>query len=112
MQTEALSELHTKAMEAAQTAGRIENAKLGPEATRGFDCGFAWVEAPSVKLNTKLGKALRALGWDKGWGPGAVFLSPSRQNTQSVGVHYAAAKAYAEVMTAGGVNCFPNSRLD
>jgi hypothetical protein len=85
-----LQKLHEKAIEAAVAAAKAEDARLGPEDLRGFDCGFAWVIAPNGKLNTREGKALKALGFEKSWGKGLVLWDPAGLPTQSMSVHYAA----------------------
>lgn len=106
---------HQAALAAAQSAAKAENEKLGPESQRGFDCGFSWVQAPEVKMNTKDGKALKALGFQKIWSPckGAYLWSPAKENTQSISVHLAGARAYAEAMTAAtGIKMFAASRMD
>jgi hypothetical protein len=109
-----LKKLHETAREAAAAAAKVQDAKLGAEGARGFDCGFAWVIAPKAKLSTKEGKALAELGFKKSWGKGLCLwysaFSPSM--TQSVSVHYAAARAYAETMKAGGLECYADQRLD
>jgi hypothetical protein len=78
-------------------------------------CGFAWVEAPTVKMNTKEGKALKTLGFKKIWSPckGAYLWNPAKVMTQSVGVNYAGAEAYAEIFQAAtGIEMRANKRYD
>lgn len=110
-----LRKLHDKACEAARAAAVAQNAKLGPEASRGLDCGFAWVVAPKVKLSTKLGKEMAGLGYRKIWSPAkGVYLwySDLSVPTQSVSVHEAACRAYVEAMKPAGVEMYVGSRLD
>lgn len=109
-----LIELHQKALAAAADAAAAQDKALGPEDLRGFDCGFAWVEAPKAKMNTKEGKALKALGFEKIWSPakGAYLWSPAKFPSQSISVHYAGAKAYVEAMKPAGIEMFANQRYD
>lgn len=111
-----LKKLHEKAVAAGVAAATAQNARLGPESCRGFDCGFAWVVAPKVKLSTRLGKEMAALGFQKIWSPAkGVYLWYSAFSvpmTQSVSVHEAAARAYAETMRASGIEFYVGSRLD
>jgi len=85
---------------AAEVAANAADAKLPPENERGFDCGFAWVHAPEVRLNTKAGKQLLALGYTKHWPGGARLWYSKIHNvhTQSISVHMAAVEAYADVI--------------
>lgn len=105
--------LHEKAMAAAKAAA-AKNEELGPESARGFDCGFAWVKAPTVKMNTKEGKALKALGFEKIWSPekGAYLWNPGKVPTQSISVHYAGAVAYCEAMKESGIQMIACQRYD
>lgn len=107
-----LLELHKKAMAAAVTAAKAENDRLPPENSRGFDCGFAWVHAPDVRLNTKEGKNLLGLGWRKHWKRGAELWNPAAQPTQSISVHYAGAVAYVEAMKDSGIKMYAGQRYD
>jgi hypothetical protein len=106
---------HETASAAAQKAAETLNSLMGPEEARGLDCGFAWVEAPKVKMNTREGKALKALGFKKIWSPakGAYLWSPAKVMTQSIGVLYAGAQAYAETFQAAtGIEMHANKRYD
>lgn len=106
--------IHQAALVAANAAASAEDQKLGPEGQRGFDCGFAWVHAPKVKMNTHEGKALKALGFQKIWSPckGAYLWSPAKFSTQSISVHLAGARAYAEAMKPSGIEFVVGSRYD
>lgn len=111
-----LLELHKKGIVAAKAAAQAENDRLGPEQSRGFDCGFAWIHAPDVRLNTKVGKQLLALGYTK-YHPTGVMLWYGNLHdipTQSIGVHIAAVQAYAEVIKANdqGIRFITGSRYD
>lgn len=107
-----LLEQHKRAIVAAKEAAAIENAKLGPEQTRGFDCGFAWAHAPDVRGNTKLGKQLMALGYHKYHPTGLTLWKPARSPTQSISVHLAGARAYVEAMKPSNIRFVVGSRYD
>lgn len=107
-----LLELHKKAIEVAICVAKTQNASLGAELTRGLDCGFAWVHAPDVKLNTRTGKNLLALGFTKHWKRGGVLWNPAKQPTQSISVHYFGALAYVEAMKDCGIKMYAYSRYD
>lgn len=109
-------ELHKKAIVAAKIAAKQEDAKLAPETTRGFDCGFAWVHAPELRATSRAGKELMALGFTKGY-PRGLQLWYSHMHdvpTQSISVHQAAAAAYAEIMKDNphGITFVTGSRYD
>lgn len=106
--------MHKNALVAAIAAAKFENNKLGPENSRGLDCGFAWVEAPTVRFNTEQGKALKALGFKKIWSPykGAYLWNPAKQPTQSISVHLAGARAYIVAMKPSGIPMHAGSRYD
>jgi hypothetical protein len=99
-------------MQAAATAAAVaENGRLGPEAQRGFDCGFGWVVIRPAR--GKLVSFLKARGAgysNRGWHLSANYLHGL--STQSVSVHRAAAEAAAEILAAEGFDAFAQSRLD
>lgn len=100
------------AVGAAEAAAKAENEKLGPEGMRGLDCGFGWVTVKKGQLKfvnwcKKCGIGSRhSDGWTF-WGSRLHSV-----NTQSVSVHYAAARACADVLKANGIVAYANSRLD
>ena len=103
-----------KIVAAAEIAGHTENAKLGPENSRGFDCGFAWLEFRPA--TTPFARWLKAQGISSPlfvksgamvW-YSAVWSAP----TQSISVHIAACQAACEVLKAHGIACSVGSRLD
>lgn len=80
-----------------------------------FACGFAWVNVYGVKGSTKLGKALIAAGFRKGYGKGAglQLWNPSQFPCQNVDTLEAGAVAAAQVISAKlGVKAYAGSRLD
>ena len=86
---------------------------LPTEVERGLDCGFAWVivnpaRGPFVawcKANNIGHKHYKA-GWEF-W-----YSAFDPTNTQSISVHEAAAKAFAESLQSEGINASWGSRLD
>jgi len=111
-----LTELHNKGRIAANEAAIAANAKLGDERSRGFDCGFAWIHAPTVRPNTNAGKELMALGFDRHYKAGVQLWYSKLHDvpTQSISVHIAAVQAYAEVMKSNalGIRFETGSRYD
>lgn len=110
------------AYQAAEHAAIVEDDRLGPEATRGFDCGFAWVDVPmqrdtndATKAFVKYCKALRnaASGKPRGYGRATwQFWSPAHARTQSISVHYAGAAAFASVLNSAGITAHAGQRYD
>lgn len=108
------AEIFVAAETAAIAAAAAEHAKLPPEQQRGFDCGFGWAvvkpaRGPFINWCRANGK-----GYKKDYGGGGwCFWSPAHAHyTQSVSVHYAGAVAFAEVLTANGLNAYADQRLD
>lgn len=76
-------------------------------------CGFAWVTAYEVKGNTKLGRGLKAAGFDKAYGGGLQWWNPSGSNTQCITAKEKGAEAAAKFLTDElGVKFYANSRMD
>lgn len=110
------AEIWKKACEAAQEAATKKNASLGPEALRGFDCGFAWINikparGPFVKYLKDNGIGSRG-GYDGTGGYGIWYSDVHRLSTQSVSVHEAAIEAATNVLKENGINATWSSRLD
>lgn len=99
--------IHNQASDAASTATKTFLTKYGD----GFPCGFAWVTV-SERGNTRLGKALKSVGFDKAYGGGLQLWNPSKMFTQSVDALEAGARAYADVLKSYGINASVGSRLD
>jgi len=76
-------------------------------------CGFAWVDI-KADGRTKLGKELKALGFEKSWLRGYLYLwNPSGFPTQSMVTLIAGAQAYAEKMgELTGLSFRACSRMD
>lgn len=95
------------AQAAAQRAEADFLAKYGEPAY----CGFAWVVVRE-KASTKLGRALKAVGFRKEHGGGLSIWNPSGSGTQSIDAKEDGAIAYAKVMAQFGIEAYAASRLD
>ena len=101
----------------ATAAAKIEDERLGGranETARGLDCGFGWVEVypargPFIKFCKSAGVGKKH--WNTGWW---IPMGHDTHGiaTQSVSVHYAAAKAIAEYLQEHGIDARACSRLD
>ena len=78
----------------------------------GGPCGFAWVNVYKVRKNSKLGKALEAVGFRKSY-DGSFQLWNKWWPGQSVDAAEHGATAYARVMKEQlGLDFYSGSRLD
>ena len=75
-------------------------------------CGFAWVNIYGIKGNTKLGKRMKAAGFDKDYTGAYTIWNPSGLGTQCMSTKEAGAAAAARVFTAAGFTCYAGSRAD
>ena len=103
--------IHNEATAAAQKAAQdyFKNTLNNKDQ---FPCGFSWVKIYDVKLNTKLGKAMAAVGFEKAWNKGIELWNPSKFNCQNVDTLYAGSRAYAAVFESYGFKVFADSRWD
>ena len=99
---------YSAALRASIDAAIDYDVKLGPEQSRGLDCGFAWVELrpathPFVRWLKKQASAQisltdgRSTGrdyGDKGYNGGWHIWNPSQHHTQSIGTKEAGARAF------------------
>jgi hypothetical protein len=75
-------------------------------------CGFAWVDV-KTRSNSKLGKALQAVGFKKSWQSGVLQLwDPAQHRGQSMDCKEVGASAYAEVLRSYGIPAYMGSRAD
>ena len=89
--------IYEEALAAAKAAAEVENQRLGPEGSRGLDCGFAWVTlrpATTPFVRWLRASAIGSKGWNGGW----CIWSPADYSTQSISVHRAGAVAFVEVL--------------
>ena len=99
--------IHNTAREAAVQAENDFRARHGEP---GY-CGFAWVVVRE-KASTKLGRALKQLGFRKEYSGGLSLWNPGGSGTQSMDIKEAGAEAYAEVLRKFGINAYACSRAD
>lgn len=102
-----IESVHNTAEAAAQRAEAEFRVKHGEP---GY-CGFAWVKV-NEKASTKLGRALKAVGFRKEYGGGLSLWNPGGSFTQSMDIKEAGAEAYAEVLRQYGVKAYACSRAD
>ena len=102
---------HERAMkEARRAAGDFANKYFS--GGDGGPCGFAWVTVYKIRSNSKLGKALQAVGFRKNY-EGGLQQWNRWWPGQSVDAAEHGAEAYARVMQeAVGEDFFAGSRLD
>lgn len=108
-------DLFLKARAASQAAAVAESGRLPPEQQRGFDCGFAWVVIKPARGPFASYLKANNLGRVREYGGGGIEIWYSKLHnigTQSVSVHYAAAKAFAEVLKQDGLHAYADQRLD
>jgi len=103
---------HTAAQQAANTAAQA----FADQYFNGGDggaCGFAWIEVYGVRSNSKLGKALQAVGFSKSY-TGGMRLHNTWYRGQSVDAADAGAQAYKDTFRAltGLDKVYAVSRLD
>ena len=75
-------------------------------------CGFAWVNVWDVKASTRLGKALKEVGFGKGYPKGLRLSNPGNHQGQSMDAKEEGASAYARVLRSYGFNATMGSRAD
>lgn len=111
MNIETLQAIHQKAQQAAQEAAtKFFNDRM--DGKDNFPCGFAWVTV-SEKGSTKMGRALKAIGFKPAYRGGLELWNPSGFPVQNVDVKEAGAQAYAKVLRDElGIKAYAGSRLD
>jgi hypothetical protein len=102
-----IESVHNTAIAAAQRAESDYRAQYGEP---GY-CGFAWVHV-SEKASTKLGRALKTVGFRKSYQGGLDLWNPGGSGTQSMDIKEAGACAYAAVLRTFGINAHMSSRAD
>jgi hypothetical protein len=104
---ENIESIHNTALEAARKAEADFIARHGEMAY----CGFAWVKV-NEKASTRLGRALKTVGFKKSYSGGLDFWNPGGSFTQSMDVKEAGASAYAEILKQHGIDAYMQSRAD
>ena len=102
-----IESLHSTGRAAAVTAEKEFIAKHGEP----MYCGFAWVTVRE-SASTKLGRALKSVGFTKAYGGGLQLWNPGGSYTQSMDVKEIGAIAYAKVFQDAGINAYCGSRAD
>ena len=103
-----LASVHNTATQAAAKATEDFLAKHGDRDA----CGFAWVTV-NEKGSTKLGRALKAVGFKPAYGGGLQLWNPSGNWTQCITAKEEGAQAYAEVLRKAGIEkAYAGSRMD
>lgn len=75
-------------------------------------CGFAWVTVYE-KGSTKLGRALKSVGFKPAYGGGLQLWNPSGNWTQCITAKEEGAEAYAKVLKSFGIDkAYAGSRMD
>jgi len=97
--------------DAATTAAKHVTAQHLAMHGEDFYCGFAWVQI-SEKASTKLGRALKSIGFTKAYGGGMQLWNPSGTFSQSMFLKEAGAQAYADVLQDFGIHAYVGSRPD
>ena len=89
-----------------QAQGSIDyNGELGY-------CGFAWVNIYGIKGNTRLGKRMKAAGFEKDYTGAYSIWNPSGLGTQCMLAKEKGAEACAAVFRAAGFKVSAGSRAD
>ena len=113
-----IQNIHTQATQSAKTAVSTfltdwTNKTGGNEYGAPMYCGFAWVDVNVGRTNSKLAKALEAVGFRKSYRPKTMTLwDPAQHRGQSMDCKEVGAQAYAEVLRAHGIDAYMGSRAD
>jgi len=102
-----IESIHNTAVSAAKKAEADFRAQHGEP---GY-CGFAWVHVRE-KASTKLGRALKAVGFKPAYGGGLQLWNPGGSFTQSMDIKETGAQAYADVLKSHGITAYMSSRAD
>ena len=105
---EDLVTLKAAAAQHAEDASMAHLAQYGEHAY----CGFAWVNIWGIKGNTKLGKRMKAAGFEKDYTGAYSIWNPSGLGTQCMSTKEAGARACAQVFKAAGFTAYAGSRAD
>ena len=96
------------ALQHARDAGE---ASIAANGELGY-CGFAWINIWDIKGNTKLGKRMKAAGFEKDYTGAYSIWNPSGLGTQCMYTKEQGAYAAAKVFKAAGFTCSAGSRAD
>jgi len=99
-------------MELALTTAHAAATKRIQDYGEQFYCGFAWVDIRGIKGNTKLGRAMKAAGYEQDYTRAFSIWNPSGLGTQCMSTKEAGARAAAKVFTDAGFTAYARSRAD
>ena len=106
-----IPQIHAEASKAAaDAAAKFFQEKLGGRDQ--YACGFAWVDVYKVRSNSKLGKALQAVGFRKSYTKSLQLWNPAKFGCQNIDTLEEGARAYAAVLKKHGIEAYAGSRLD
>ena len=105
---EDLQTIKAAALQHAEDAATAHLAQYGEHAY----CGFAWVDIWGIRGNTKLGKRMKAAGFEKDYKGAYSIWNPSGLGTQCMSTKEAGASAAAKVFKAAGFTAYAGSRAD
>ena len=99
-------------MELALTTAHAAATKRIQDYGEQFYCGFAWVDIRGIKGNTKLGRAMKAAGYEQDYTRAYSIWNPSGLHVQCVQTLLVGAKAAAKVFTDAVFKAYAGSRMD
>ena len=106
-----VEDLQTIKAAALQHANDAATAYLEQHGEHAY-CGFAWVNIYGIKGNTKLGKRMKAAGFEKDYSGAYSIWNPSGLGTQCMYTKEQGADACARVFKAAGFTAYAGSRAD
>ena len=105
---EDLQTIKSAALQHARDAAEAHLEQYGEHAY----CGFAWVNIYGIRGNTKLGRNMKAAGFEKDYTGAYSIWNPSGVGTQCMSTKEAGAEAAAKVYKAAGFTAYAGSRAD
>jgi len=106
-----VEDLKTIKAAAAQHARDAAEASIAEHGELGY-CGFAWVNIYGIRGNTKLGRNMKAAGFEKDYTGAYSIWNPSGLGTQCMYTKEQGAAAAAKVYSAAGFTAYAGSRAD
>jgi len=106
-----VEDLQTIKAAALQHARDAAEASIAANGEMGY-CGFAWTNIYGIKGNTKLGRRMKAAGFEKDYTGAYSIWNPSGLGTQCMSTKEAGAEAAAKVYKAAGFTAYAGSRAD
>ena len=106
-----VEDLQTLKAAALQHARDAAEASIEANGELGY-CGFAWVNIYGIKGNTRLGKRMKAAGFEKDYTGAYSIWNPSGLGTQCMYAKEKGAEAAAAVFKAAGFSAYAGSRAD